>query len=59
MLETLHPTVEINGASDFLAGSGEMASMMRDFDWAATDLGPPGSWPQSLKTAVRIVLTSR
>ena len=36
-----------------------MASMMRDFDWAATDLGPPGSWPQSLKTAVRIVLTSR
>jgi PAS domain S-box-containing protein len=36
-----------------------MASMMRKFDWAATDLGPPGSWPQSLKTAVRIVLTSR
>jgi PAS domain S-box-containing protein len=59
MLETPHPTVEILGAPDFLAGSGEMASMMRDFDWAATDLGPPGSWPQSLKTAVRIVLTSR
>ena len=36
-----------------------MASMMRNFDWAATDLGPPGSWPQSLKTAIRIVLTSR
>jgi len=36
-----------------------MASMMRDFDWASTDLGPPGSWPQSLKTVVRIVLTSR
>jgi hypothetical protein len=36
-----------------------MASMMRNFDWAATDLGPPESWPQSLKTAVRIVLTSR
>jgi PAS domain S-box-containing protein len=59
MLETPHPTVEIHGAPDFLAGSGEMASMMRDFDWAATDLGPPGSWPQSLKTSVRIVLTSR
>ena len=41
MLETPHPTAEINGAPDFLAGSGEMASMMRDFDWAATDLGPP------------------
>jgi PAS domain S-box-containing protein len=59
MLETPHPTVENHGAPDFLAGSGEMASMMRDFDWAATDLGPPGSWPQSLKTAVRIILTSR
>jgi hypothetical protein len=59
MLETPHPTVKINGAPDFLAGSGEMASMMRSFDWAATDLGPPESWPQSLKTAVRIVLTSR
>jgi hypothetical protein len=59
MLETPHSTAKINGATDFLAGSGEMASMMRKFDWAATDLGPPGSWPQSLKTAVRIVLTSR
>ena len=59
MLETPHPTVDKRGAPDFLAGSGEMASMMRDFDWASTDLGPPGSWPQSLKTVVRIVLTSR
>jgi PAS domain S-box-containing protein len=58
MFETPHKTA-INGATDFLAGSGEMALMMRKFDWAATDLGPPGSWPQSLKTAVRIVLTSR
>ena len=29
------------------------------FDWAATPLGPPSEWPQSLRTAVRIVLTSR
>ena len=36
-----------------------MASMTRDFDWSATDLGAPASWPQSLKAAVRIVLTSR
>jgi len=59
MLGTPHPTVDRGGAPDFLEGSGEMASMMRDFDWASTDLGPPGSWPQSLKTVVRIVLTSR
>src|ERR1700743_862885 len=59
MLETPHQTAKSKGTTDFLAGSGEMASMMRTFDWSATDLGPPGSWPQSLKTAVRIVLTSR
>jgi PAS domain S-box-containing protein len=59
MLETPPPTVEKYSAPDFLAGSGEMASIMRNFDWAVTDLGPPRSWPQSLKTVVRIVLTSR
>ena len=32
---------------------------MRSYDWAASALGPPESWPQSLKTAVRIMLTSR
>src|ERR1700751_5968745 len=59
MLGTPHPTVDRGGAPDFLEGWGEMASMMRDFDWASTDLGPPGDWPQSLKTVIRIVLTSR
>jgi PAS domain S-box-containing protein len=28
-------------------------------DWAATPLGLPGSWPQSLQTAVDILLSSR
>ena len=28
-------------------------------DWAATPLGPPQSWPQSLQTAVSILLSSR
>jgi len=28
-------------------------------DWAVTALGPPRSWPQSLQTAVDIVLSSR
>src|SRR6202453_1612007 len=59
MLKTTQSTIEKHAAPDFLAGSGEMASMMRNFNWAATDLGSPESWPQSLKTVVRIVLTSR
>ena len=32
---------------------------MRANDWADTPLGPPETWPQSLRTVVRILLTSR
>ncbi|MFL6215489.1 MAG: ATP-binding protein [Blastocatellia bacterium] len=45
--------------ADFLSGGGEMGERMRSFDWAATPLGAVETWPQSLKTAVRIMLTSR
>ncbi|MCO6417132.1 ATP-binding protein [Siccirubricoccus sp. KC 17139] len=53
------PSLAQEAAHPFLAGGGEMGALMRRHDWAATSLGPPGSWPQSLKTAVRIMLTSR
>ncbi|MBV1797498.1 sensor histidine kinase [Siccirubricoccus sp. G192] len=43
----------------FLAKGGEMGALMRAFDWAATPLGPPGAWPQTLRTAVRLLLNSR
>jgi PAS domain S-box-containing protein len=43
----------------FLAGGGESGELMRRLDWAGTPLGPADRWPQALKTAVRIVLTSR
>src|SRR5690349_14226590 len=41
------------------AGGGEMGALMRACDWSCTPLGSPHTWPQSLKTAVRIMLTSR
>jgi signal transduction histidine kinase/DNA-binding response OmpR family regulator len=44
---------------NFLAGGGEMGALIRAHDWEATPLGSPAEWPQSLKTAVRIMLTSR
>ncbi|MEH3143887.1 MAG: PAS domain S-box protein [Methylobacterium frigidaeris] len=34
----------------------ETAGLIRDFDWAASPLGPIAAWPQSLRTAVDIVL---
>jgi PAS domain S-box-containing protein len=43
----------------FLAGGGEMGERIRAFDWARTPVGPVERWPQSLKTAVQIMLTSR
>lgn len=33
--------------------------MIRNKDWSKTPLGDPADWPQSLKTSVRIILTSR
>ena len=36
-----------------------MASLVGAFDWATTPLGPAAQWPESLKTVVRILLTSR
>ena len=42
----------------FIVG-GEMGERIRAFDWAQTPLGPIETWPQSLMTAVRIMLTSR
>ena len=36
----------------------EISELVANFDWAATPLGPAAAWPDSLKAAVRIVLTS-
>ena len=44
---------------DFLTGGGEMGAAMRAFNWAATPLGPPESWPRTLRTCLRILLASR
>jgi len=50
---------QTNPASDWLAGGGELGQLIRNHDWAQTSLGPIQTWPQSLKTVVRVMLTSR
>jgi signal transduction histidine kinase len=42
-----------------LPGGGELGQLIRDKDWSATPLGPMAEWPQSLRTAVSIVVYSR
>ena len=44
---------------DFLSGGGEMGALLRSHDWASTPLGDPNTWPQSLRTAVRLMLNTR
>ncbi len=48
-----------NADVNFFLGGGEMGARMREQDWSKTSLGPTQQWPQSLKTAVRIMLTCR
>ncbi|MBE8999668.1 response regulator [Nostoc sp. LEGE 12447] len=48
-----------NADVNFLIGGGEMGARMREWDWSKSSLGPTQQWPQSLKTAVRIMLTCR
>jgi len=41
------------------SGGGELGERIRSFDWSKTPMGPISAWPQSLRTAVRILITSR
>lgn len=44
---------------DVFVGDGEMAQMMRQHDWANSPLGKPDTWPEALKVALRLLLTSK
>src|SRR5689334_10476420 len=46
-------------AYDWLTGGGELGQLIRGYDWSATPLGPLESWPQSLRSAVSILLPSK
>src|SRR5712664_3386997 len=53
MLKINRPT-----SGDFLAGGGEMGALTRAYDWSANPLRTPETWPQSLRTAMRILLNT-
>lgn len=54
MILKLKKNTQIN----FMSGGGEMGSFIRAYDWAATPLGLPETWPQSLKTSLRLLLST-
>jgi len=55
---SLHGQPEAQSPLGFLSGGGNMGAMMRNHDWNATILGPPETWPQSLRSALSICLES-
>ncbi|MDO9336094.1 MAG: PAS domain-containing protein [Caulobacter sp.] len=48
-----------SAAAWFLADGGEMGERMRAFDWTATGIGAPQTWPEALRTLVALMLNSR
>jgi PAS domain S-box-containing protein len=44
---------------EFLSGGGEMGQRIRAYPWREHLLGEPASWPQGLRTAVRVMLTTQ
>jgi signal transduction histidine kinase len=44
---------------DFFPGDGELSTLIRGRDWAGTALGPIHTWPASLRTVLRLMLSSR
>lgn len=53
------PETLIPAEPEIFPGNNEIAAFLQAYDWASTELGPPEQWPQALKTAVYIALTSR
>ena len=46
-------------AAEWLAGGGALGELVRATDWSGTPLGPRERWPQSLRTAVSLVVEGK
>ena len=56
--DALQSLPEADSAPEFIRGGGEMGALIRAHEWPSTPLGSPDTWPQSLRTAVRLLLNS-
>jgi diguanylate cyclase (GGDEF)-like protein/PAS domain S-box-containing protein len=55
-MKTILPQEELERV---FPGNSEMAQRMRGLDWSGTCLGLPSQWPDNLRNAVSLCLTSR
>ena len=51
-----HSGAAPRAVDEVLRGGGDMGALMRSIDWARTAVGPVETWPQSLRTALSILL---
>lgn len=58
-MSTPNSLVGESSSDPLFSGAGEMAALMRARDWSTTPPGLPVGWDRSLRTVVRIMLTSR
>ncbi|MEO8721260.1 MAG: ATP-binding protein [Ginsengibacter sp.] len=49
----------VDNKLSFLQGGGEMGERIRNYDWKNTVVKSPEEWPQSLRTAISIMLNSK
>ncbi|WP_340680697.1 ATP-binding protein [Paraglaciecola sp.] len=54
MSQELHAHSQLS----FMSGGGEMGALIRAHNWHATPLGHPETWPQPLKTSLRLLLST-
>ncbi len=51
--------MQLDPSLKFLPDQGEVARHLRQLDWDSTSIGPPALWPQNLRTALSLCLSSR
>ncbi len=51
--------IDTSDMRSLFLSSGQLGQDLLAVDWESTPLGPIADWPQSLKTIVHVVVTSR
>src|SRR5579872_3113747 len=60
MLDSCHVQKDAPRSGAYLIfGSGEMADLIRAFDWSTTSLGPIEDWPEALLITLNTLLGNR
>ena len=58
MIDTCDRPAQTSSEHAFLAGGGEMGSLMRAFDWSRSTIGAPETWGEPLRIVTRLMLNT-